>query len=763
MDTDDQIYLGIWTNWSRGSAIMGATLTTTQKSGNILIAFTAIFVPFVASRLWKMLCFAFHTCTSKQGAQDAIYHQRQVVLRNSPSPDSGLLSLLHLAWTWRRLHVKALLRLLPLLVFAILFIVGFTVAGGYSSQITSAMGDEVLINGDDCGFLSWMTNITDMNSTFAINSWAADKINDASNYVQQCYASQGTNLFDCDRFVVQSLPTTTDSNYGCPFASDICHDNATNIRLDTGYLDSNNHLGLNAPYEQRFIWRQVLSCAPLKTSGYTSSHIHNNQTFVRYNYGGFSSFNATLNYTYSVPDLQAQYAQWENTIDGLNFRLSLEQATSFNGSLQSDRSFTPSHAITPTDGELVLIFLSGNGVRFIQESNDSWYKATRPYGTLSMAYNTAENSGVYIPTDAASPLGCKQQFQWCNPEYGIPGGCGPLAGLMDATAGAYPFFNMTVDDYSSGSTPSTERGVRVKWSANIDPLSKLGIFNILLTLGAKALSSQKLLTSGVQLGIAENQWHLDVMNWWNMTLAIHQAAFIDTALGYRHADANLKSFVNTPVNDYERHLCRNQKVRRTGYASFSLFGLLFTYILGALIVLMSFALDPIMRCLHTRRQYRQYQYLEWRTNGALQLHRLAQDELGYGNWSGCTDNVPVTRSEDRLADLDIGDLEYPKLNREAVEAELKPEQVSSNAGTVVALQGCAEASDDAVTNVDAEHTFHQPARISVAEDVSNSFLSGQERLGSHRVSMVSMEDTDYVQMAPNEPIPGNGQGANARR
>ncbi|KAK8135053.1 hypothetical protein PG984_007065 [Apiospora sp. TS-2023a] len=693
MDPENQIYLGVWTNWSRGSAVMGATLTMTQSSGNILIAFTAIFIPFVASRFWKMLCFAFHTCTSKKGAQDAIYHQRQVVLRNSSSPDSGLISLLYLVWAWRGSQAKAIVRLLPLLVFATLFIVGFTVAGGYSSQITSAMGNEVLINGDDCGLLDWSQDNTNISSTIAINSHEANEMNDAANYVQQCYSNQGTSLFDCNRFVVQSLPTTSNNNFGCPFASDICRDNVTNIRLDTGYLDSNDHMGLNAPPEQRFVWRQVLSCAPLKTEGYKTSFTRLNKTFIRYHYGSHAATapNTTSpSYTDSVPDLPAQYTQTENTNAGLNFRL----------------------------------------------------MATHRQGTISTSHAIEANE-VYIPTDAASPLGCKQQYQWCNPEYTIPGGCGPLAGWMDATAGAYPFFNMTVDDFDSD-IPDTERGNRLVWAARINSVSKSGIFNMLLTFGAKALESQKQLASGVQLGMAENQWHLDVTNLWNMTLALHQAAFVDTALGYSHEDVKLQSFVSKPANDQERHLCRSQKIRRSGYASFSLFGLLFTYILGSLIILMSFAVDPIMRCLHKRRKYRQYQYLEWRTNGSLQLHRLAQDELGYGNWSGCTNMVPVTRPEDRLADLDINDLKYPRLNRESIMEEIKPE--GNNTETVGSDNLSTEASENTVLNVDVENPSSDPDLTSEAEGRPQSHIGANEQQEAQGDFILFGDDVQGAQM-----------------
>jgi len=66
MDTDsalvnNNVYIGTWTNWSRGS-VLGATLTLTRSNGNLLIAFTAVFVAFISARFWKIACFAIHRC-----------------------------------------------------------------------------------------------------------------------------------------------------------------------------------------------------------------------------------------------------------------------------------------------------------------------------------------------------------------------------------------------------------------------------------------------------------------------------------------------------------------------------------------------------------------------------------------------------------------------------------------------------------------------------------------------------------------------------
>lgn len=51
------VHLGTWINWSRGR-VMGATLTLDRRDGNLLIAFTAVFVGIVTERFWRIACMS---------------------------------------------------------------------------------------------------------------------------------------------------------------------------------------------------------------------------------------------------------------------------------------------------------------------------------------------------------------------------------------------------------------------------------------------------------------------------------------------------------------------------------------------------------------------------------------------------------------------------------------------------------------------------------------------------------------------------------
>ena len=57
--TSDNIFTGLWTNWSRG-AVMGATLTMSSSSGIILTAVLAIFVQLIGSHVWHLASYVIH-------------------------------------------------------------------------------------------------------------------------------------------------------------------------------------------------------------------------------------------------------------------------------------------------------------------------------------------------------------------------------------------------------------------------------------------------------------------------------------------------------------------------------------------------------------------------------------------------------------------------------------------------------------------------------------------------------------------------------
>lgn len=221
--------------------------------------------------------------------------------------------------------------------------------------------------------------------------------------------------------------------------------------------------------------------------------------------------------------------------------------------------FIPIQEISNVSGNIVIVFLSGNRILFPTPHDDGWYRAKTAGPKLSTTASTGK-AQAYTFDEAASPLGCLQQWQWCNSAYPGTSGCGPLASSLDAIIGALPKFNLTLDQLTRDSQERvrlhTAAGARLNWSFMMHSFIENGIASIIATLGTRSLVSQSSLYSGVQTTLSENQWQLDVTNWWNIMLATYQSAFVETAIG--EADPELQPVLLGPSNKYEQQVCKSQ-------------------------------------------------------------------------------------------------------------------------------------------------------------------------------------------------------------
>lgn len=83
-------------------------------------------------------------------------------------------------------------------------------------------------------------------------------------------------------------------------------------------------------------------------------------------------------------------------------------------------------------------------------------------------------------------------------------------------------------------------------------------------------------------------------------------------------------------------------------------------------------MECIVRSFHRRKGLDHFAYLEWVTNDTFQLQRLAHEELGCGRWESGADDIPRTAMGDRLALLDVSDLEHPKLQKVSTSVDASP-------------------------------------------------------------------------------------------
>lgn len=218
------------------------------------------------------------------------------VLRNSLSAASTLWTSLQLAWCWRAIRNGYLARILPTIVSAASIFCAFTIAGGFTSSISSSVSNDVLIKSSQCGTLPEIT----IDTISVLYPYTSQSNNNAANYAQQCYSLNSTGTLECSTFVKSRLQFSSTINASCPFSDSICRSNDSNLLLDSGLISSDD-LGLNLPSTQRMFYRQSLHCAPLRTDGFAKNVSTRYNNFTRYYYS------LDPEWTYEAENLVAKF------------------------------------------------------------------------------------------------------------------------------------------------------------------------------------------------------------------------------------------------------------------------------------------------------------------------------------------------------------------------------------------------------------------------------------------------------------------------
>ncbi len=157
--------------------------------------------------------------------------------------------------------------------------------GIFSSRVISTSANEALISGTRCGSLAY--HDPQNGSVLATAApYITRKLNDYLIYAEQCYqTNQASPLDGCKIFTQPHLPYVKARNASCPFAAEMCKSKDSNLVLDTQYLHSYEHLGMNRG--PPFLLRHKMHCAPLVTAGFSEVSIDpsSGHAYQRYKYG----------------------------------------------------------------------------------------------------------------------------------------------------------------------------------------------------------------------------------------------------------------------------------------------------------------------------------------------------------------------------------------------------------------------------------------------------------------------------------------------
>ncbi|KAF2730351.1 hypothetical protein EJ04DRAFT_545814 [Polyplosphaeria fusca] len=655
------VHLGFWTNWSHGK-IMGATVTLTRANGGLLIATLAIFIGMVGKSFWRLGCFCLHRYFSSADRQDGLYHQRQAILRNSDTAQDGAWRLLMslLAWRSGRRATRPLLRLLPILIYALVVSAAFGIASIFSANVTTETLNEVLLKSERCGPLNENMVQNSTKQLTELYPYYTQRASQFLNYGLQCYTNS-TSTDGCNLYIRPQLPFKATRDATCPFKDNICKLENENLILDTGYLDSLDHLGINSAPNERFQLRFVQHCAPLKTEGYTEDFNDTNFGPVRRMLYGpqtpLPGFNGTR-WSYEVATNNS-YIPTDGTLSSGTQRYEYTLGLFSPGV----NKWMPIPALLRDDADVFNVYLSAPRVHFSAPIDDPLFAAHVRMGDLGNV-DTGEDLASYTSDEPIAPMSCAVQMQYCNPNKPEGSRCEPLRGMSD------PRSTSEVQKvFGDGSHFEVIKHANKMWTGSVYFINNLVSF-----VGASALRARLGLAYGYSGPLPSTQWHLEAEHWFKGTLASIQDAFVAAASGQ---PASLAPFLDAPAPNatISQSLCRNQKIVSTNYMSFNVLGVSLVFLLGSLIILCDTALEPTVSWFQ-RRRYRAHQLkttfypdeahplyaaLEWSHTSTLQLQRLAHEEAGWGTWSACDGDTPVTLPGQRLGALNLGNVRHPVL------------------------------------------------------------------------------------------------------
>lgn len=255
------VKLGYWVNHAQGS-IIGQTITVKTSASVVVIAFLAILASFALGHLFNILIFVAYHIRNRAYKQrpDGLFRQQQVLLRTLLTPSALVTDAIKLWYSWRLISKKALSRSALLISMSLVYAIGMTVAGVFTSSVVSSTSIEVLVKSLYCRRVG--DNTLD---SFFVDT--ASETNIASfAYADDCYKNSSSTSNRCRVFTAPRIPFTTTISE-CPFPKIGCDSPA--LAFDSNLLDVRHHFGFNLADNDRVTYRRRVTCSIIPSSNHS--------------------------------------------------------------------------------------------------------------------------------------------------------------------------------------------------------------------------------------------------------------------------------------------------------------------------------------------------------------------------------------------------------------------------------------------------------------------------------------------------------------
>ena len=253
-----------WTDHTY-SDISGARITTNVECGALVLTILTLAVSLAEGAVWSIIAYTLFQLLASRHDVETFRTQIQLILINPTGSFTDWWNLLVTGWRWRKHKLKVFFLLLALSLVPLLFFIGFAVAQIMVSRVTlpGYQANKFPASGGTCGLIQYHYDSLDGKLVPQQHVINVTKV--AQNYRRQCY-HQSSDTISCGGFVVQELTYQT-SYVDCPWKDDLCLTTRA-LQLDTDWIDSHNHLGINAKPSDRVQARVVSTCSVINPSNY---------------------------------------------------------------------------------------------------------------------------------------------------------------------------------------------------------------------------------------------------------------------------------------------------------------------------------------------------------------------------------------------------------------------------------------------------------------------------------------------------------------
>lgn len=635
LDRATKVYVGFWTDWSKGS-IWGLTWTLSPLQSTILTNSLALFVSVWGVQLWTIVRYILHQLGASERPELSTPHlkKQQVILRNAGSDLATAWLMLNLACTSRRSTGTPSRRSYTIGLFAIVYAVLFLGAGIFSNKAIKADstngGSAVLSRSHQCGVWNQTYyNIANGNYLteeelglfLQFTSKQRDEIQFSLQYAQDCYLSQKLSQpstknrsATCNTLKSPNLEWETREG-SCPFDSQLCTDKT--IILDTGDVDTHDDLGINANPSDRLRYRRITKCAVLNGTDYirgwggavVNSSSPKPSQEPAYAYYGPSLYKNT-EWTYSYSNFASFYDNFTTQVS-MPYQLDAERAWALADPQWSLSDFDPIPELKQQNSDLTLLFLSFNGM-YLSQVDDPWYSA---HNEETLVNRLAFLEKRYTRDTAISTLGCTEQHSFCTSN--------------DTCTGLLGFDQVqNVESFKSALTPhqnaTFDRMIR---AVAVSTLPHLVEYLSAITQPVLAMNETFSGSSGAVISrpLQDIQWKLELSYWHSIAMAQLQRTVAHWATGQIAPEPQSVQYLLPPSAEQDVWFCQNLIVPSIVYQSFSVMAIILIFISGTLVVIASLCMENLA-CL-IRKCFSKSSIWDWNHDDMLGLEHLMNESL----------------------------------------------------------------------------------------------------------------------------------------